>query len=112
MMKNKSSFRALPRVSRLAILVASLVACATPARNAESRPLVSSAAGYDVQVLVDGSPAPTFWHAGESYVMGSVGNRYVIRVSNRPTGWPEKKSRMEYPSRPPRSIIRSVQDMS
>jgi hypothetical protein len=82
MMKNKRSFRALPRVSRLAILVGSLVACATPARNAESGPLVASASGYDVQVLVDGSPAPSFWHAGESYVMGRVGERYVIRVSN------------------------------
>ncbi|MBN2576000.1 MAG: hypothetical protein JXP73_15665 [Deltaproteobacteria bacterium] len=82
MMKNKRSFRALPRVSRLAVLAVGLVACAAPARYAESRPLAASAAGYDVQVLVDGSPAPTFWHAGESYVMGRVGERYVIRVSN------------------------------
>jgi hypothetical protein len=82
MMKNKGFFRSLPRVPRLAVLVVGLVACATPARNAESRPLVSSAAGYSVQVLVDGSPAPTFWHAGESYVMGRTGERYVIRVTN------------------------------
>src|SRR5512133_88429 len=82
MMKSKRSFRALPRVSRLAILLVGLVACATPARNAESRPLVSDASGYSVQLLVDGSPAPTFWHAGESYVMGRTGDRYVIRVSN------------------------------
>ena len=32
---------------------------------------------------MDGSPAPTFWHDGETYVMGRVGERYVIRVSNR-----------------------------
>jgi len=82
MMKSKDFFRSLPRVPRLAVLVVGLVACATPARNAESRPLVSSAAGYSVQVLVDGSPAPTFWHAGESYVMGRIGERYVIRVTN------------------------------
>ena len=67
---------------RLTALLGSFVACATPARNAESRPLVSGAAGYDVQILVDGSPAPTFWHRGESYVMGHTGERYVIRVSN------------------------------
>jgi len=82
MRKHIKPFRALSRVPRLAVLVAGFVACATPARNAESRPLRASGAGYDVQVLVDGSPAPTFWHDGESYVMGRVGERYVIRVSN------------------------------
>jgi hypothetical protein len=67
-------------VSPLAIL-AGLVACATP-RNAESRPLRANASGYEVQVLVDGVPAPTFWHDGESYVMGHTGERYVLRVLN------------------------------
>jgi len=83
-MKKKitKSSAALPRLSRFAILVAGLVACATPARNAESRPLRASASGYEVQVLVDDSPAPTFWHDGENYVMGHTGERYVIRVHN------------------------------
>jgi hypothetical protein len=76
------SSTALPRLSRFAILVAGLVACAAPARNAESRPLRASASGYEVQVLVDGSPAPTFWHDGENYIMGHTGERYVIRVQN------------------------------
>jgi hypothetical protein len=76
------SSTALPCFSRFAILVAGLVACAAPARNAESRPLRASASGYEVQVLVDGSPAPTFWHDGENYVMGHTGERYVIRVHN------------------------------
>jgi hypothetical protein len=76
------SSRTLPRFSRLAILVVGLVACATPSRNAESRPLHASEAGYQVQVLVDGTPAPTFWHDGETYVMGHTGERYVIRVLN------------------------------
>jgi hypothetical protein len=71
-----------PRFSRLAILLSGLVACATPTRYAESRPLRSSGSGYEVQVLVDGSPAPTFWHHGETFVMGSVGERYIIRVHN------------------------------
>jgi hypothetical protein len=73
----------IPRFSRFAILVAGLVACATPARNAESRPLRASVSGYEVQVLVDGTPAPTFWHDGESFVLGHTGERYVIRVNNR-----------------------------
>jgi hypothetical protein len=76
------SSRTLPRFSRAAVLVVGLVACATPSRNAESRPLHASEAGYQVQVLVDGAPAPTFWHDGETYVMGHTGERYVIRVFN------------------------------
>lgn len=72
----------VPRHARFAIVVAGLVACAAPARNAESRPLRSSAAGYEVQVLVEGSPAPTFWHDGETYVLGHTGDRYTIRVQN------------------------------
>ena len=76
------SSAAIPRCPRLAILVAGLVACAAPSRNAESRPLRANAAGYEVEVLVDGSPAPTFWHDGETYVLGHTGDRYVIRVHN------------------------------
>jgi hypothetical protein len=81
-----TSSRALSRAVRAAILVVGLVACATPSRNAESRPLRSAASGYEVQVLVDGSPAPTFWHDDESYVMGHTGDRYVIRVHNHTGG--------------------------
>lgn len=36
-----------------------------------------------MEVLVDGAPAPAFHHAGESYVMGQLGHRYVLRVHNR-----------------------------
>jgi len=74
------SLSALPRFSCFAVLVVGLVACA--ARNAESRPLRAHVSGYEVQVLVDGSPAPTFWHDGENYVMGHTGERYIIRVQN------------------------------
>jgi hypothetical protein len=77
-----TSSTVIPRHVRFAILVAGLVACAAPARNAESRPLRSNAAGYEVKVLVDGSPASTFWHDGESYVLGHTGERYTIRVLN------------------------------
>jgi hypothetical protein len=70
------------RIPRLAIGLIGLVACAAPARNAESRPLRATASGYEAQVLVDGVPAPTFWHEGESYVLGHTGQRYIIRVLN------------------------------
>src|SRR5262249_53291584 len=45
--------------------------------------LRQSAGGYDLEVLVNGAPAPTFFHAGETYLLGKVGQRYVIRVHNR-----------------------------
>lgn len=77
------SATASPRHPRFTIVVAGLVACAAPARNAESRPLRASGAGYEVEVLVDGAAAPTYWHDGESYVLGHTGDRYLIRVHNR-----------------------------
>ena len=39
--------------------------------------------GYDVEVLVDGVPAATYAHDGETYVMGQLGARYTLRVHNR-----------------------------
>jgi hypothetical protein len=56
-----------------------LLACATgPASGA----LRQNVGGYEVEVLVDGVPAPTFQHAGESYAMGQIGSRYLLRVHN------------------------------
>jgi len=46
------------------------------------RPLRDRAAGYEMTVLVDGVPARTFMHDGESYVMGQLGAHYTLRVSN------------------------------
>src|SRR4029077_8428821 len=40
------------------------------------------AAGYELTVLVDGVPAPTYYHDGESFVLGQLGARYTLRVSN------------------------------
>jgi len=37
---------------------------------------------YDVEVLVDGAPAPTYAHDGETYVLGQLGARYTLRVHN------------------------------
>jgi hypothetical protein len=38
---------------------------------------------YDVEVLVDGLPAASYAHDGESYVLGQLGARYTLRVHNR-----------------------------
>jgi hypothetical protein len=50
--------------------------------RAASAPLTSAAGGYELQVLVDGVPAPTFFQNGETYVMGALGERYTLRIVN------------------------------
>jgi hypothetical protein len=45
-------------------------------------PLVNATGGYELEVLVDGVPAPTFFQNGETYVMGALGERYTLRVLN------------------------------
>jgi hypothetical protein len=82
MKKNSISSCSPVRVSRIAFALAGLVACAAPARNAESRPLRPEAGGYQVEALLDGVPAQSFWHDGETFVLGHLGDRYTIRVSN------------------------------
>ncbi|HVX97235.1 MAG TPA: hypothetical protein VHK47_20125 [Polyangia bacterium] len=52
------------------------------APRARGGSLMTVAGGYELQVLVDGVPAPTFFHGGESYVMGALGERYTLRVLN------------------------------
>jgi hypothetical protein len=39
-------------------------------------------AGYELTVLVDGMPARTYMHDGETYVLGQLGSHYTLRVSN------------------------------
>ena len=46
------------------------------------RPLRDRAAGYELTVLVDGVPARTYMHGGETYVLGQLGSRYTLRISN------------------------------
>jgi hypothetical protein len=46
------------------------------------RPLRDRAAGYEVTVLIDGVPARSYYHGGESFVLGQLGARYTLRVSN------------------------------
>lgn len=57
------------------------LACATPSTQAEAS-LRADQGPYHVEVLVDGAPAPTFHHRGETWVMGHLGDRYEIRVTN------------------------------
>ena len=47
-----------------------------------SRPLRDRAAGYELTVLVDGAPARTYMHGGETYVLGQLGSHYTLRISN------------------------------
>jgi len=47
-----------------------------------SRPLRDRAAGYELMVLVDGVPARTYMHGGETYVLGQLGSHYTLRISN------------------------------
>lgn len=40
------------------------------------------AGGYELTVLIDGVPARSYHHAGESFVLGQLGSRYTLRVAN------------------------------
>jgi hypothetical protein len=68
---------------RVAAAALAVLSCAAPARNAVGQPLRSQAGAYEVEVLVGGVSAPSFFHAGETYVMGQMGERYTLRVWNR-----------------------------
>jgi hypothetical protein len=67
--------------SLLASLLA-LVSCAVPQR-AESQALRAQSTSYELEVLIDGAPARTFVHAGETHILGEQGSRYTLRVHNR-----------------------------
>src|SRR6476620_4882910 len=73
-----SSKTTIITVSALAAL-----SCATPAGNALAQPMRGAAGGYEVEVLVNGVPTPTFFHSGETYALGRMGERYTLRVWNR-----------------------------
>jgi hypothetical protein len=67
----------------LSLTLLSACAEARPIGDARSgAPLTSFAGGYELEVLVDGVPAPTFFQNGESYVMGALGARYTLRIVN------------------------------
>jgi len=78
------SARPLPkrRIIPPALLVLTS-ACAMSSVAVARTPLSSHAGPYELEVLVDGMPAPTFHQAGDTYLLGSVGSRYTLRISNR-----------------------------
>jgi hypothetical protein len=47
-----------------------------------SQALTDRSGPYELQVLVDGAPARTFRHDGETFVLGHLGERYTLRVLN------------------------------
>jgi len=57
-----------------------VVAEGAPAGGAGA--LHDHAGPYEVEVLVDGAPAATFNQPGGTYVLGQLGARYTLRVSN------------------------------
>src|SRR4051812_34583133 len=68
--------------SSLLALFLLAVSCAVP-QPAASQALDARVGAYALQVLVDGAPVRTFAHAAGTYVLGSEGSRYVLRVHNR-----------------------------
>jgi len=66
-------------LSTTAVLAAASCAAAPlPPRSQ----LHDRAAGYEMTVLVDGVPARTFERDGETYVLGTLGARYTLRIAN------------------------------
>jgi hypothetical protein len=82
-MNEKSMFRRLLSVSGCGAAAALLLSCAAPLEKAWAQPLRDAAGGYQLEVLVDGSPARRFHHDGGSYILGQMGQRYTLRVWNR-----------------------------
>ena len=70
------------------LLATALVTLALPALpvvgqgRADAAPLRSQNGTYELQVLENGAPAQTYWHSGESYVLGYSGERYTLRIVN------------------------------
>jgi hypothetical protein len=63
------------------ILLAADSCAASPLSNG-STVLRDRAAGYEMTVLVEGVPVPTYTHDGDTYLLGQLGARYTLRVAN------------------------------
>ncbi|HVT08756.1 MAG TPA: hypothetical protein VHO67_14965 [Polyangia bacterium] len=66
-------------LSTTAVLAAASCAAAPLPPRSQLR---DRAAGYEMTVLVDGVPARTFERDGETYVLGTLGARYTLRIAN------------------------------
>ena len=71
------------RVHAIAVLAA-LVSCAAPLTDAAARPVEPARPGaYSVELTDElGNVLPTWSHQGRTYVLGSLGQRYFVRVRN------------------------------
>jgi hypothetical protein len=56
--------------------------CAASSLPGGTTALRDRVAGYEMTVLVDGVPVPTYTHDGDTYVLGQLGARYALRVAN------------------------------
>lgn len=63
----------------IALTLLLTTALALPAHASQMR---SRSGPYELQVLVNGVPARSFWHEGETWTLGQLGERYTLRVSN------------------------------
>jgi hypothetical protein len=66
----------------MGFVLAAADSCAAAPGFGPTRGLRDRAAGYELAVLEDGVPAPAYHHAGETFVLGQLGSRYTLRVSN------------------------------
>lgn len=78
MKRLRNTLTGLVGIGSLLVIADSCAASPLPG----GRPLRDRAAGYELTVLIDGVPAHTYYHGGESYVLGQLGARYTLRVSN------------------------------
>jgi hypothetical protein len=77
-MTRRTMFTTLFGIGSLLLAADSCAASPLPGGQA----LRDRAAGYEMTVLVDGVPAQTYDYAGGTYVLGQLGARYTLRVSN------------------------------
>jgi hypothetical protein len=66
--------------STATVLLAAASCAAAPLPGSPA--LRDRVAGYELTVLIDGVPARTYEHGGETYVQGQLGARYTLRIAN------------------------------
>lgn len=71
------------RMALVSLGLGALLACAGSGPALATGELKAARGGYELEVLVNGAPARTFHHEGETYVMGARGQQYTLRIHNR-----------------------------
>jgi hypothetical protein len=77
-MTRRTLFTTLLGIGSLVLATGSCAASPLPG----GQPLRDRVAGYEMTVLIDGVPAPAYQYAGGTYVLGQLGARYTLRISN------------------------------